>query len=74
MRAEYDFTDAAHVISPSEFRKIVWTALCIRNAHEVADMCGISPASVRRWLEGTNCPIPAVRLMIKEKLDELTNR
>lgn len=61
--------DKDEVINPPAFRALIWDALLTRTATEVAEMCGASPASVRRWLEGTNCPLPAVRVMIAHKLE-----
>lgn len=57
-----------HVVSPAEFRSIIWNGLLTKTATQIAEMCGVSPASVRRWVDGTNCPMPSIRGMIKEKL------
>lgn len=59
------------LLTPVEFRTAVWNALYTRTTAEVAEMCGVSAASIRRWIDGTNCPLPAVRSMIVHKLEEL---
>jgi hypothetical protein len=59
------------ILAPVEFRTAVWNALYRRSTSEIAEELGVSAATIRRWIDGTNCPIPTVRMMIKCKLENL---
>jgi response regulator of citrate/malate metabolism len=58
-------------VSEQEFRDLIWKALLRHTVWEIAEACGVSPASIRRYLLGLNYPMKALRPHIKARLEAL---